>query len=349
MRRTIWQLSLVIASMYLVGMSGLAGPAQTHASNPRGSGPVAHIVGAGSTFDAPFFQRAFAAYVAQNSVAITYRAVGSGAGIQQFSKGLVDFGASDVPMNDTELQAAQAVVGSVVQVPVALGGVAMAYNLPGLAGPLQLDGPTLAQLFMGKITSWNDAAIKRLNPSLALPDLAVTPVHRSDSSGTTYITTDYLSTVSSPWQTGIGTAKTVAWPSGVGGNGNAGVAAAIQQRPGAIGYIELDYALTNHITYAKIKNRFGYFVLPTVASVRTAAAQRPYISATDFSIVNVPGVASYPITGFSWMLLPEHPKANSAALVQLVRWLAMDAQKLATIPLPYDIQEQATITLGSVQ
>jgi phosphate transport system substrate-binding protein len=330
-------------------MSGLARSAQTHADNRYGSGPVVRLVGAGSTFDAPFFQKAFGVYMAKHPVTISYRAVGSGGGIQQFSKGLVDFGASDVPMNDAELQAAQTVVGPVVQAPIALGGIAIAYNLPSIAVPLQLDGPTLAQIFLGKITRWNDAAIKKLNPSLTLPNLAVTPVHRSDSSGTTYITTDYLSTVSSPWQTGIGTAKSVAWPTGVGGNGYAGVAAAIQQRLGAVGYIELDYALTNHISYAKVKNRFGYFVWPTVATVRTAAAQRPYISATDFSIVNALGVGSYPIAGYSWVLLPERPKANDLALIQLFRWLAMDGQKLNTIPLPYDVQEQSTIILGTVQ
>jgi phosphate transport system substrate-binding protein len=192
------------------------------------------------------------------------------------------------------------VVGSVVQVPVALGGVAIAYNLPGLTVPLQLDGPTLAQIFLGKITRWNDPAIKQLNSRLTLPDLAIVPVHRADSSGTTYITTDYLSAVSSPWHTGISRGKAVSWPTGVSGKGNAGVAAVIEQRPGAIGYIELDYALANHISYAKIENRLGYFVLPTVASVRQAAAYRRYVDATDFSIVNVPGVGSYPINGFSW-------------------------------------------------
>lgn len=324
-------------------------PAPVRAASRGGAHAVVHLLGAGSTFDAPFFAKAFADYSAHNPAAITYRAVGSGAGIEQFSKGQVDFGASDVPMNDTELQAAQAVVGPVVQAPIALGGVAIAYNLPGITVPVQLDGSTLAAIFMGKITVWNDAAIAKLNPSLSLPKLPIIPVHRSDSSGTTYITTDYLSTVSSSWQTAIGTAKSVPWPSGLGGNGNAGVAAAIQQHPGALGYIELDYALSNHISYAKIKNRFGYFVLPTVATVRTAAAQRPYISATDFSIVNALGVGSYPIAGYSWVLLPEHPKAHDQALIQLFRWLVMNGQQQNTIPLPYDIQEQATMILGMVQ
>jgi phosphate transport system substrate-binding protein len=343
----------VLLSVGLLCAAWMPAATATMAKPLGAAGPVVHLLGAGSTFDAPFFARAFAAYMAQHPIAVTYHAVGSGAGIQLFGQGSVDFGASDVPMNPAELQQAQARIGAVLQVPVALGGVAIAYNLPGLASPLRLDGPTLAAIFLGSISRWNDAAIARLNRGRTMPDLPIVPVHRSDSSGTTYITANYLSSVSSRWRHVMGTAKVVAWPSGIGGKGSAGVVAAIQRHVGAVGYVELDYALSSHLAYASIQNRLGFSVLPSVGSVRAAAAQHPFVTATDFSIVDTSCETCYPIAGFSWVLLRAqagaHGGAHGTALLALMRWLVTDGQLLSTVPLPYDTQQRATQLLLTIQ
>src|SRR5919201_5340390 len=222
------------------------------------------LVGAGSTFDLPFFTAAFKAYMRSHHVSVNYRGIGSGGGIQQFTANTIDFGATDVPMSAADLALANRRGSPTVQIPVALGGVAIAYNLPGVgSGRLRLDGATLARIFMGRITTWNDPAITRLNPSLKLPNLSILPVHRSESSGTTYITTDYLTSVSSEWAHSLGKGKVVSWPTGLGGKGNPGVAAAIKQNPGAIGYVELAYALDNNIPYMALKNKAGTYVLPS--------------------------------------------------------------------------------------
>src|SRR5919204_117999 len=251
----------LLASMLIAGAVSTAWTA-THTRAATVS-----LVGAGSTFDLPFFTAAFKAYARSHHVAVNYQGIGSGGGIQQFTANTIDFGASDVPMNAAELAAATRTGGAVVQIPVALGGVAIAYNLPGVArGQLRLDGATLAKIFMGKITTWNDRAITRLNPSLRLPNLSILPVHRSESSGTTYITTDYLTSVSSEWAKTLGKGKIVSWPTGLGGKGNPGVAAAIKQQPGAIGHVELAYALANHIPYLALENKAGAYVLPPQAT-----------------------------------------------------------------------------------
>src|ERR671933_81432 len=249
------------------------------------------LVGAGSTFDLPFFTAAFKAYASTHHVSVNYQGIGSGGGIQQFTANTIDFGATDVPMSAAELEAATRTGSAVVQIPVALGGVAIAYNLPGVArGRLRLDGATLARIFMGKIATWNDPAITRLNPSLKLPNLSILPVHRSESSGTTYITTDYLTSVSSEWAHSLGTGKVVSWPDmTLGGKGNPGVAAAIKQHLGAIGYVELAYALANNIPYLALKNKAGAYQLPSQATVGAAAARFPHVNAKRFSIVNASG------------------------------------------------------------
>jgi phosphate transport system substrate-binding protein len=312
------------------------------------------LVGAGSTFDLPFFKAAFKAYASSHHVSVNYQGIGSGGGIKQFTANTVDFGATDVPMNATELEAATRTGGAVVQIPVALGGVAIAYNLPGVSrGRLRLDGATLAKIFMGRITTWNDAAITRLNSSLKLPHLSILPVHRSESSGTTYITTDYLTAVSAEWAKTLGKGKIVSWPTGLGGKGNPGVAAAIKQNPGAIGYVELAYALDNHIPYLALKNKAGAYVLPTQVTVRAAAARFPHVSAKTFSIVNAPGWTSYPIAGYSWVLLRQHPQRNGAALVQLFHWTVTSGQSYAAqlnyVPLPNAVQMQALQALNRVK
>jgi phosphate transport system substrate-binding protein len=312
------------------------------------------LVGAGSTFDLPFFKAAFKAYASSHHISVNYQGIGSGGGIQQFTANTIDFGATDVPMSAAELEAATRTGGAVVQIPVALGGVAVAYNLPGVArGQLRLDGATLARVFMGKIATWNDPAITRLNPSLKLPNLSILPVHRSESSGTTYITTDYLTSVSSEWAKTLGKGKIVSWPSGLGGKGNPGVAAAIKQHPGAIGYVELAYAIDNHIPYLALENKAGAYVLPTQATVGAAAARFPHVSSKTFSIVNAPGRTSYPIAGYSWVLLRQHPRRNGAALVQLFHWTVTNGQSYAArlnyVPLPNAVQLQALQALNGIK
>jgi phosphate transport system substrate-binding protein len=233
--------------------------------------------------------------------------------------------------------------------------VAIAYNLPGVGrGELRLDGATLARIFMRKITTWNDPAIARLNPSLKLPNLSILPIHRTESSGTTYITTDYLTSVSSDWANTLGKGKTVDWPaSTLGGKGNPGVAAAIQQHPGAIGYVELAYAIDNNIPYLKIKNKAGAYVLPSKVTVGAAAAQFPHLSYTRFSIVNASGPTSYPIAGYSWVLLRQHPRRSGAALVNLFRWIVTGGQSYAAqlnyVPLPTAVRSQAMQALNSIK
>jgi len=341
------------AGVALSGSLVVGGTMSPQAIAARSDAATTHLVGAGSTFDYPFFNLAFAVYGKSQPVSVNYQPIGSGGGIQQFTNGTVDFGATDVPMNSAEVAKAQASGGAVVQLPIALGGVAIAYNLPAVTRVIKLDGPTLASIFMGKITNWDDPAIAKLNPATTFPNQSILPVHRSDASGTNYITTDYLSSVSTDWASNIGKGKSVAWPTGVGGKGNPGVAAAIKQHVGAVGYVELAYALDNNIPYIQLENRDGAYLFPTQNTVRAAAAQYPNVSYKNFSIVNAPGAMSYPITGYSWVLVRQHPKANAGALVPLLRWLATTGQQYAGqlhyVPLPSNVQNQAISALATVK
>lgn len=312
----------------------------------QAASPVA-LTGAGSTFDYPLFSRVFYQYSKETpDVTVNYQSIGSGGGIEQFSQQTVDFGASDVPMNAKELAKAPF---PVIQVPVALGGEGVAYNLPGVAKGLHLTGAVVADIFEGNITKWNDPAIMKLNPGVTLPDMPITVAHRSDGSGTTYIFTDYLSAVSPYWATKVGRGKAVSWPapSSVGGKGNEGVAGLVEQTPGAIGYIELAYLLANNITYAQLQNSSGAYVFPTLATVAAAAASKPQISATNFSIVNAAGAQSYPISGYSWALLAQKPKdkARGLLLKKLFIWTVTKGQaqagSIGYVPLPPDVQTTA--------
>ncbi len=313
------------------------------------------ITGAGSTFDYPLFSKIFYEYSQQNpDVSINYQSIGSGGGIKQFSSQTVDFGATDVPMNAKELKKAGF---PVVQVPVALGGEGLGYNLPGIGNGLKLDGKTLADIYLGNVTSWNDPELVKLNPDLNLPNMPITVVHRSDGSGTTYIFTDYLSTISPDWASTAGKGKAISWPapSSVGGKGNEGVAGLVEQTPGAIGYIELAYLLANTITYAQLENASGNFVYPTLDTVAAAAAAKPDVSATDFSIVNQTGANCYPISGYSWGLLAvtPHDPVRGAIVKKLFAWTVTTGQAQAAsigyVPLPADIQAQALKDIASIQ
>jgi phosphate transport system substrate-binding protein len=313
------------------------------------------LTGAGATFPYPFYSKAFYAY-SQNhpDVTVNYQSIGSGGGIQQFISKTVDFGASDVPMNEAELQRAG---DPVVQIPTTLGGEAICYNLPGVDSGLKFTRELVADIYLGKVTKWNDPALQKLNPSVTLPDMPIMVVHRSDGSGTTYIFTDFLSHVSSEWKQKVGTGKSVSWPAqtSVGGKGNEGVAGQVRQSAGAIGYVELAYVIQNHITYGQLQNKAGSWLSPSMTTIAAAAAGKPEVSARDFSIVDADGANSYPIAGYSWIVVyRKPPNATRGALVkQVLRWLVTDGQTVAKtvdyVPLPKNVQELASREIGQME
>lgn len=326
----------VAAALLLAACGGNQGATNNPSTGATYNGPTpppASLTGAGATFPAPFYTTAFYAYNQQfNQVTVNYQAVGSGAGIQQLTKKTVDFGASDVPMNPTELAAAGG-SDAVVQIAGTLGTEGLAYNLQGVAnGQLKLTSDTIAGIFMGTIKNWNDPKLAADNSGLTLPNMPITVVHRSDGSGTTYIFTDYLSSTNADFKAKIGKGKSVNWPSGEqGAKGNEAVAAAIKQTPGAIGYVELAYILQTNMTQASLKNKDGNFVIPSKEGATAAASQFPSVSPTSFSIVNAPGPNSAPITGFSWLMLykDQSDKTKGTALVDMLYWLIKDGQQYA--------------------
>lgn len=304
------------------------------------------LIGAGATFPAPFYTKAFYTYTQQYpAVTVNYQSVGSGAGIQQFIKGTVDFGASDVPMASADITSAGG-PDTLTQIPATLGVIAVAYNLSGVT-KLQLDGPTLANIFLGHVKKWNDPAIVALNAGVTLPNTDIQVVHRSDSSGTSYHFTDYLGKVSDEWKTKVGVGKAVSWPAGIGGSGNQGVAQAVTSTPGAIGYVELAYVVQTNMTQAYLKNKDGNFVQASVAGATAAAAQNTSVSPTNFSITDEPGADSYPIAAFSWLIVKtSYSDANKGkAIVYMLKWLVTDGQSIGTslqyAPLPASVQALA--------
>ena len=322
------------------------------AASPGGHAPT--LTGAGSTFDAPFFSVAFARYQQQHpGVTIGYSAVGSSAGITAFSARQVDFGASDVPMTGREQAAAKG--GPITQVPVALGGEGVVYNLSLPAGArLHLTGPVLAAIFLGQITRWTDPAVTELNPGVSLPPARINVVHRSDGSGTTYIFSNYLSSADPAWAATVGTGKTLRWPVGEGAEGNGGVAAAVNRTSFSIGYVEEAYSQGLLLPFAAIRNQAGNYVVPSTQSVAADAAQKPDITPADFSIVNQPGAASYPISGYSWALIytRQHNQTTGQALVTMLDWLTHDGQASAAangyVPLPTQIAQLARTMLRQI-
>jgi phosphate transport system substrate-binding protein len=311
------------------------------------------LTGAGATFPEPFYSKAFYAYNQKYpSVTVNYQPIGSGGGIQQFTQGTLDFGASDVPMNDKEITAAGG-PDTLVQIPTALADAAIAYNVTGV-DKLQLDGPTLADIFLAKIKTWNDPALKALNPGVNLPAKSITVVHRSDGSGTTYMFTDYLSKLSDEWKTKVGTAKSVSWPTGVGASGNQAVASGVQQTDGSVGYVELAYVLQANMKQAYVKNKAGKFLQASAQGATDAAAKATGISPTNFSIVNQPGDTSYPISTFSWVILRKDQKdaTKGKAVVNLFKWLVGDGQAqgkdLQYAPLPKEVADSSVASLKTV-
>jgi phosphate transport system substrate-binding protein len=341
---------LAVAVVTLAGCTSAApatpGPSVAAASSVR-------ITGAGSTFDAPFFTAAFAAYQqAHPGISVSYAAVGSSAGITRYTAGQVDFGATDVPASPADLAGTS---GTTLQVPVDLGAVVVAYNaLAGGSGPLRLTGPVIARIFLGQITRWDDPAIKALNPGRQLPGAYITVVHRSDGSGTTYIFSDYLSTVSKAWASAAGTGRALRWAAGIGASGNAGVTADIDRIPYSIGYTERSYITGTHLASAAVQNQAGNYVQPDAVAITADAAGRPDITPDSFSIVNEPGPGSYPISGYSWVLLSarQPSTASGKALTALISWLTHAGQAYAAalgyVPLPPAVQQLAATTLARV-
>jgi len=341
----------VLVSLVLLGAVAACGGTATPASSVDvGKGS---LTGAGATFPEPFYSKAFYMYSqTYPQVSVNYQAVGSGAGIQQFTKGTVDFGASDVPMQTSDIAAAGG-PDSLVQIPTTLGVVAVAYNLPGVSR-LQIDGAALAGIYLGQIKKWNDAVLVALNPGVSLPGSAITVVHRSDGSGTTYHFTDYLGKVSGDWKSKVGVAKSVQWPAGVGGKGNDGVAQTVKQTEGAVGYVELAYVAQTGMQQAFLRNQNGRFVQASVAGATAAAAQNKQVSPTSFSITDEPGDATYPIAGFSWIIVRTtiSDAAKARAVVFLFKWLVTSGQQygkdLQYASLPQGVQELALGNLKRV-
>ncbi len=331
----------------LIGLATLSGP--------QASAQVT-LTGAGATFPNPIYTKWFDAYNKKTGVQINYQSIGSGGGIRQFTEGTVDFGASDGPMSNEQMQA---VGGKVLHVPTVLGAVVLTYNLPGLGDTkLKFDGTAIAGIFQGKITKWNDQALAGLNPGVKLPDSDIIVVHRSDGSGTSYIFTDFLAKVSPEWKTKVGKATSVNWPTGLGGKGNEGVTQQIKQTEGSLGYVELIYALSNGLPYADIKNSSGKFVEPSLASVTAAAAGAKFDKNTDFrvSITNAPGAEAYPISSFTWLLIQPDIKdaAKGKAIRDFLAWmLTPDAQKMAEdlkyAPLPQPVVQLVQARLPSLK
>jgi phosphate transport system substrate-binding protein len=303
------------------------------------SGSASSLTGAGSTFDAPLFSKAFDTYNTQCKVQVNYQSIGSGGGIEQLTKKTVNFGATDAPLTDAQIKDAG---GDVLHIPVTLGAVSVGYNVPGLSGGVKLSGDVLAKIFLGSVKKWNDPAIKSLNSSMTLPDLDITVVHRSDGSGTSFIFTNYLSAVSADWKSKVGSGTSPNWPQGAGGKGSEGVAGLVKQTPGSIGYFELAYSTQNNIATATMQNHDGQFVAPTTAGASAAAAGQASAVPSDLRAIltDPPGAQSYPITGFSWIAINQaQPDAASGkALTYLLWWLVHSGQQYANdlsyAPLP---------------
>ena len=301
------------------------------------------INGAGATFPYPIYSKWFDEYAKVDpSVRFNYQSIGSGGGQKQILAETVDFGASDGPMSDENLAKAP---GKLLHIPTVAGAVVMTYNVPGNAA-LKFDGETIADIYLGKITKWNDPKIAALNPGTKLPDSDILVVHRADGSGTTFIFTDYLSKISPEWKQKVGNNTSVSWPTGVGGKGNEGVSGQVKQTPGAIGYVELIYALQNKMSFAEIKNAAGQVVKPTLESVTAALGTAEIPDDFRFSMTNAPGNDSYPIAGATWLLVYQQQKdpTKGKKLVEFLKWALTKGEGMARdlnyAPLPDSVQQR---------
>ncbi len=326
-----------LKNLLLLGATLFAGLASTASADMT-------ITGGGSSFDLPAFTKWFEAYkTVDSNVSFNYQPNGSGFGQTSLLNQTVDFGASDFTMADDKMATSKN--GPILHLPIVAGAVVVSYNIPG-DPKLKLDGDTITAIFAGKITKWNDPAIAALNAGVTLPDLDIVTVHRSDSSGTTFIFTDYLSSVSKDWESSVGRNAAPKWPGGLGGKGNAGVAGQIKQLPGSVGYVELAYAVQNKLAYATVKNQAGKFVDASPDSVSAALATAKIPDDFRFSMVNGAGDAVYPIAGPSWVLVYQHSAdaAKGKELVSFLKWVVTEGQKISPAldyaPLPDAVQKQ---------
>jgi phosphate transport system substrate-binding protein len=313
------------------------------------------INGAGATFPYPIYSKWFDVYAKENpGIKFNYQSIGSGGGIRMLSNRTVDLGASDAPMTNEQLSDAP---GKILHFPSVMGAVVVAYNLPGFTGTLRLTGPVIADIFAGKITKWDDDKIKALNPGAAIPSQDIVVCHRSDGSGTSYIFTDYLSKVSPSWATDPGKGTAVKWPAGLGGKGNEGVTALVQQTPGAIGYVELIYALNNNIPFAELQNKAGNWVKASLEGVTAAAASSAGNMAPDFrvSITDAAGPDSYPISSFTWLLVYQKQTNKDVGdqIKKFLGWALTEGQKeapdLKYAPLPAEVVQKETAQIQEIQ
>lgn len=314
-----------------------------------------NITAAGATFPYPIYNKWFTEYNQLHpNVKINYQSIGSGGGIKQVSEGTVDFGASDGPMNDQQLAEAKV---KVMHIPTVLGSDVPVYNIPGVSKDLNFTGDEIADIYLGKITKWNDPRLVKDNPGANLPDKQILPVYRSDGSGTTYIFTDYLSKVSSDWQSKVGKGTSVKWPVGIGAKGNEGVAGMVRQAPNSFGYVELVYALQNKMAYGAVKNLAGKFIKATTDGVTAAAAGAAKTMPADYrvSITNAPGAASYPISSFTWLLIPRQfaDPAKGAAVKGFLTWMLehgeSEASGMGYAPLPAQVQAMVKRTITTIK
>ncbi|MBC7693689.1 MAG: phosphate ABC transporter substrate-binding protein PstS [Methylotenera sp.] len=338
-------MALTLSQVATLGMNGNVAAAAVQTIN-----------GAGATFPYPLYSKWFSEYrKVDPSLEINYQSIGSGGGVRQLLEKTIDFGASDAPMTAEQMAKTQL---PILHIPTVLGAVAITYHLPGFKGDLRLSSEVLAELFLGKITKWNDPKLKALNPSLAasLPDTFVMVAHRSDGSGTSAIFTDYLSKVSPEWKSKVGAGTALKWPVGLGGKGNEGVTGLIKQTPGGLGYVELVYAETNHLPVARLKNRSGVFVAPSPHSVSAAAAAEAANMPKDFrvSITDAQGKDSYPISAFTYLLVYQRMKATQAPQFRkFLDWALTDGQKLAQplsyAPLPAELVKKVKEEVAKIQ
>ena len=338
-----------------VGTVIVAGVAGCH-SSPRTSETAAeNINAAGATFPYPIYNKWFTEYAQEHpGVHINYQSIGSGGGVVQTSEGTVDFGASDMPVTDEKIAAAKV---KFTNLPTVLGAVVPIYNVPGISQELNFSGDVIAEIYLGKIKAWNDPLIAKDNPGVSLPAKPIIPVYRSEGSGTTYIFTDYLSKVSPEWASKVGRNSAVKWPTGIGAKGSEGVSGMVRQTPGAFGYTELIYASQNNIQYGTVKNAAGNYVKATPDGVTAAAAAAAQSMTTDFrvSITNAAGPTSYPISSFTYLLIPVHfaDPAKGAAVKDFLNWMLATGESQAAgmgyAPLPKPVADKVALAIGQVQ
>ncbi len=314
-----------------------------------------NINGAGATFPYPIYSKWFNEYSQQHpSVKINYQSIGSGGGIRQVSEGTVDFGATDGPMSDAQIQSAKV---KTMHIPTVLGAVVPVYNIPGVNKDLNFSGDVIADIYLGSISKWNDPRIAKDNPGVSLPDQAILPVYRSDGSGTTYIFTDYLSKVSSDWSSKVGKNTSVKWPTGIGQKGNEGISGMVRQSPYSFGYVELIYATQNKMAYGAVKNSSGKFLKATTDGVTAAAAAAAKTMPADYrvSITNAPGATSYPISSFTWLLIPTHSTdaTKAKAISEFIGWMLdhgeAEAAALTYAPLPQPVQDMVRKSIAQIK